>query len=156
MPLLGGISPLFLLTNTLLLGTTTYLYQKSPDVFHTHLETIQTQLGFLKPESCASIPSTEYLLRAQCILRGTPLIDGHNDFPFILRQQLKMEIYGHDFETLDVASHTDITKMKKGQLGGQFWSVYVPCPEDLVPKNLSWGTGVDEPSVWSLFLFFPC
>lgn len=148
MPLLGGISPLFLLlVNTLLLGSTTYLYQQHPDTFHTHLESIQFRLGLLSPESCTNFPPTEYLLRAQCILRGTPLIDGHNDFPFILRQQLKFEIYGQDFATLDVGSHTDITKIKKGQLGGQFWSVFVPCSEDLVPVNLTWGTGIDDPDV---------
>jgi hypothetical protein len=148
MPVLGGVSPLLLLiSNTILLGSTTYLLQQNSEIFHTHLEKLQSLPGLLSPESCTNIPPTEYLLHAQCILRGTPLVDGHNDFPFILRQELKLEIYGHDFATIDAASHTDIKKMKRGQLGGQFWSVYVPCSDDLVPTHLTWGTGIDEPSV---------
>jgi hypothetical protein len=31
--------------------------------------------------------------------------------------------------------------MKDGMMGGQFWSVYVPCPEDLVP-----GVDLNDPN----------
>ena len=75
----------------------------------------------------------DYAARARHILRTTPLIDGHNDFPFLLRQQLKGKIYDHDFLAKRLASHTDFRKMKDGMMGGQFWSVFVPVPEDLVP-----------------------
>lgn len=71
----------------------------------------------------------DYLGKARRILRSTPLIDGHNDFPFLLRQQLKGKIYGHDFETTRTGNHSDFQKMKEGMVGGQFWSVYVPAPE---------------------------
>ncbi|KAL1966373.1 hypothetical protein VTN77DRAFT_4515 [Rasamsonia byssochlamydoides] len=84
----------------------------------------------------APIDPTDYLSRARQILRSTPLIDGHNDFPFLLRQQLKNRIYEHDFEAERLASHTDLRKMREeGLMGGQFWSVYVPCPEELVPTS---------------------
>ncbi|KAJ9615589.1 hypothetical protein H2200_001664 [Cladophialophora chaetospira] len=76
---------------------------------------------------------TDYAARARQILRSTPLIDGHNDFPFLLRQQLKGKIYDHDFLTERLASHSDFKKMREGMMGGQFWSVFVPVPEDLVP-----------------------
>ena len=87
------------------------------------------------------IEETDYLGRAKRILRKTPLIDGHNDFPFLLRQQLKGKIYGHDFETTRLTSHTDFQKMKEGMMGGQFWSVFVPAPEDLIP-----GTDINDPN----------
>ena len=91
------------------------------------------KISFRKDVKEQSLDPKDYQARAQHILCSTPLIDGHNDFPFLLRQQLQGRIYGHDFENEIMGSHTDIQKMKKGIMSGQFWSVYVPCPEDLVP-----------------------
>lgn len=67
--------------------------------------------------------------RVQRLLRATPLIDGHNDFPFLLRQQLHHRIYEHDFRD-NLTCHTSINNMRKGMMGGQFWSIYVPNPEE--------------------------
>ena len=68
--------------------------------------------------------------RAREILRTTPLIDGHNDLPWALRQG-----YGNDPHAVDLATnlddstalHTDIPRLRAGGVGGQFWSVYVPA-----------------------------
>lgn len=56
------------------------------------------------------------------------LIDGHNDLPWQLRIELHNRIYDNqvDFETR-LLGHTDLQRMKAGQVGGQFWSVYVEC-----------------------------
>jgi len=59
-------------------------------------------------------------------LSGLPVVDGHNDLPWAMRQ------VGYDFTATDIATaqpqlHTDIGRMRKGGLGAQFWSVYVPC-----------------------------
>lgn len=81
----------------------------------------------------AQLNRTDYADRARNILETTPLVDGHNDFPFLLRQQLHGQINSHDFEAGRLGSHTDFQKMREGMMGGQFWSVYVSCPEDLVP-----------------------
>ena len=70
------------------------------------------------------------LSRAERLLKTTPLIDGHNDFPFLLRQQLHNQIYSHDLSD-NLTCHTSIAKMRKGMMGGQFWSIYVPNPEEL-------------------------
>jgi membrane dipeptidase len=88
-----------------------------------------------------SIDPNDYLRRAKRVLQRTPLIDGHNDFPFLLRQQLHGKIYDHNFENETLTSHTDFRRMKDGMMGGQFWSVYVPCPEDLVP-----GVDLNDPN----------
>jgi len=56
-----------------------------------------------------------------------PLIDGHNDLPWAMRENA-----WYDFGKLDIRSAqpklmTDLGKIKTGGLGGQFWSVYVPA-----------------------------
>lgn len=97
-------------------------------------EILQTILGQTTSEFVEiRLDPQDYAGRARQILRSTPLIDGHNDFPYLLRHELHNQIYGHDFETERLGSQTDFQKMKQGLMGGQFWSVFVPCPEDLVP-----------------------
>jgi membrane dipeptidase len=67
---------------------------------------------------------------AREILRTTPLIDGHNDLPWALRQTYGNDPYAVDLTT-DLAAttklHTDIPRLRAGGVGGQFWSVYVPA-----------------------------
>ncbi|HST91215.1 MAG TPA: dipeptidase [Brevundimonas sp.] len=68
--------------------------------------------------------------RALQILRRTPLIDGHNDLPWALRQQHGNDPHAVDLTTnLDASTalHTDIPRLRAGGVGGQFWSVYVPA-----------------------------
>ncbi|KAK5451817.1 hypothetical protein LTS15_007540 [Exophiala xenobiotica] len=84
------------------------------------------------------IEPTDYMARAKRLLQSTPLIDGHNDFPYLIRQQMHNQIYDHDFHKERIGGHSDFQKMKDGMMGGQFWSVYVPCPEDLVPGVDLW------------------
>ncbi len=76
------------------------------------------------------VENETYLARAQRLLMTTPLIDGHNDFPYLLRQQLHNEIYAHDLRD-NLACHTSLEKMRRGMMGGQFWSIYVPNPEEM-------------------------
>jgi membrane dipeptidase len=64
--------------------------------------------------------------RAHMLLRQTPLIDGHNDYPWALREKTQ-----RNFDKLDIAKPqpsimTDIPRLRAGGVGGQFWSVYVP------------------------------
>ncbi|KQW83252.1 dipeptidase [Brevundimonas sp. Root1279] len=68
--------------------------------------------------------------RARRILERTPLIDGHNDLPWALRQTYGNDPYRVDLTTnLDASTelHTDIPRLREGGVGGQFWSVYVPA-----------------------------
>jgi len=62
---------------------------------------------------------------AERVLRSTPLIDGHNDLPWLIREQA-----GGDAEAYDLRrrtpGHTDLERLRAGLLGGQFWSVYIP------------------------------
>jgi membrane dipeptidase len=68
--------------------------------------------------------------RARRILERTPLIDGHNDLPWALRQNHGNDPHAVDLTTnLDASTelHTDIPRLRAGGVGGQFWSVYVPA-----------------------------
>jgi membrane dipeptidase len=68
--------------------------------------------------------------RARRILERTPLIDGHNDLPWALRQGHGSDPHAVDLSTnLDATTnlHTDIPRLRAGGVGGQFWSVYVPA-----------------------------
>lgn len=69
--------------------------------------------------------------RARALLEATPLVDGHNDLPWALR-----ELGGPDpaaaVARTDIAAHvaslqTDIPRLRAGRVGVQFWSVFVPC-----------------------------
>ena len=67
---------------------------------------------------------------ARRILERTPLIDGHNDLPWALRQNHGNDPHAVDLTTDLEAStelHTDIPRLRAGGVGGQFWSVYVPA-----------------------------
>ena len=78
---------------------------------------------------------------ARRILEGTPLIDGHNDLPWALRQGFGKDPHAVDLTTnLDASTdlHTDIPRLRAGGVGGQFWSVYVPA--SLAPADAAVAT----------------
>lgn len=69
--------------------------------------------------------------QARDILRTTPLIDGHNDLPWALREAFNADPLAVDLTANQSANpstlHTDIPRLRAGGVGGQFWSVYVPA-----------------------------
>lgn len=64
------------------------------------------------------------------ILRQVPLIDGHNDLPWQFREYCHDNVNGLDLLSDNTGREprlvTDFPRLKKGRVGGQFWSVYVP------------------------------
>ncbi|MDQ6831238.1 MAG: dipeptidase [Gemmatimonadota bacterium] len=68
-----------------------------------------------------------YLKRARAVLASTPLVDGHNDLPWRIREDKPhpMDVEAYDLRT-HVAGMTDFARLKQGMLGAQFWSVYIP------------------------------
>jgi membrane dipeptidase len=71
--------------------------------------------------------STDPAARARRVLSTTPLIDGHNDLAWAIRES---KTAPHDVEAYDLRKktpdHTDLDRLKKGMVGGQFWSIYIP------------------------------
>jgi membrane dipeptidase len=63
---------------------------------------------------------------ARAMLSRFPLIDGHNDLPWAIRENIG------DLDAVDLTqrvgkTHTDIPRLVEGGVGGQFWSVYIPA-----------------------------
>ena len=77
--------------------------------------------------------TTSALQHARDLLRRHILIDGHNDLPWTIRTA---EQSPNDLAAYQLArerrqpglarGHTDFPRARRGGLGGQFWSVYVP------------------------------
>lgn len=75
----------------------------------------------------ASAQTDAALARARRILRASPLIDGHNDLPIVIREDKRAP---GDVEAYDLRKHTsgdtDLERLRSGQVGAQFWSVFIP------------------------------
>ena len=89
-------------------------------------------LGMATPSVVfAQTPTRAELARVDRILRATPLIDGHNDLPWAIREDHGNDLanvdLNRDTRTLTPPLHTDIPRLRQGRLGAQFWSVYVPA-----------------------------
>src|ERR671920_1031512 len=65
--------------------------------------------------------------RARAIHKQSPLIDGHNDYPWALRENAQRDLDKLDISGPQPSIHTDIPRLKAGGVGAQFWSVYVPA-----------------------------
>jgi membrane dipeptidase len=73
--------------------------------------------------------------RVDAVLIRTPVIDGHNDLPWTIRERFK-----GDLSKIDLASNTthlappagepammtDVPRLRAGHVGAQFWSVWIP------------------------------
>jgi membrane dipeptidase len=66
--------------------------------------------------------------RIEALLREAPVVDGHNDLPWALRMRTR-----GDFAALDIAGdttseglHTDLPRLRRGGVGAQYWSAFVP------------------------------
>jgi membrane dipeptidase len=63
---------------------------------------------------------------ARELLARVPLLDGHNDLPWALREAGCAGLDGTDLSQRVSFTHTDLPRLAAGGVGAQFWSVYVP------------------------------
>jgi membrane dipeptidase len=78
--------------------------------------------------------SSDYGARVTRVLEKTPLIDGHNDLPWEIHERFAGKLSAIDLlsnaaipATADtIALMTDIPRLHRGHVGGQFWSVWIP------------------------------
>jgi membrane dipeptidase len=77
--------------------------------------------------SRAQTATDPYLARAKRVLSTTPLIDGHNDLPWRIREDsiARGRVDAYDLRK-HTPGHTDFDRLKAGMVGAQFWSVYTP------------------------------
>lgn len=65
------------------------------------------------------------LRRARAVLRRAPLVDTHNDLPWLIREFAGSDVAKYDLRKR--APHeTDIPRLRAGQVAAQFWSVWIP------------------------------
>jgi membrane dipeptidase len=65
--------------------------------------------------------------RARDILARYPILDGHNDLPYAMRLLNNYDLDGYPIDVEQTRTYTDLVRLRAGGVGGQFWSVYVPC-----------------------------
>jgi membrane dipeptidase len=79
-----------------------------------------------QPLQQADLPTR--LAHVRRLLRDVPLVDGHNDLPWAMRQYANapLDVDAYDL-TKPTPGHTDLARLRTGGIGGQFWSVYIPA-----------------------------
>lgn len=77
-----------------------------------------------EPRSRGTVVLSEEALRVH---REAIVIDGHNDLPWELRDQGDLTFNRLDVRKPQPLMHTDIPRLRKGGVGAQFWSAYVPA-----------------------------
>ncbi|MFI9393834.1 dipeptidase [Streptomyces bauhiniae] len=82
--------------------------------------------------------SPDSLDQARALLREFPVVDGHNDLPWALREQVAYDLGARDIAGDQGAHlHTDLPRLREGGVGAQYWSVYVRSDlPDAVPATL--------------------
>ncbi len=80
----------------------------------------------------------EAMQRAMSVLRSSPLVDTHNDLPWVIREKANGDVQEFDL-SLRRDLDTDIPRLREGMVGTQFWSVWVPSalsPLDAMRQQL--------------------
>lgn len=78
------------------------------------------------PLFLAASPAPDPVQHARELLKTSPLVDGHNDYPWVVREKASGDLAKLDIRGPQPTLHTDIPRLRQGGVGGQFWSVYVP------------------------------
>ncbi|HKE48457.1 MAG TPA: dipeptidase [Rhodanobacteraceae bacterium] len=92
-------------------------------------------LSILASAASAKDAPDRVAARVDAVLAKTPVIDGHNDLPWNIRER-----FGGDLSKIDLSSDTakiappagepalmtDIPRLRAGHVGAQFWSVWIP------------------------------
>jgi len=76
-------------------------------------------------------PDAAVAARVDRLLARTPVIDGHNDLAWELRDKqggaVEATDLSRDTAALPHPLQTDIPRLRRGRVGGQFWSVWIPA-----------------------------
>lgn len=106
---------------------------KRSSVLAVLLVLMNTHLAAQAPDNSQSA-----LQHALQILDVTPIADGHNDLPGVIREKAGGNVAQWNIAG-QVPGDTDIPRLRKGKVGTQFWSVYVPTgisPADAMRQQL--------------------
>ena len=75
----------------------------------------------------AAQSSDAALEHARKLLQSTPLIDGHNDLAWEIREAkgAPRDVAAYNIRT-HAAKQTDLPRLAEGKVAAQFWSIYIP------------------------------
>ena len=68
-----------------------------------------------------------FLARARALHLAVPMFDGHNDYAWEVRERAGKDPARLDIRNVRTDTMTDIPRLRRGGVGAQFWSVYVPA-----------------------------
>ena len=65
---------------------------------------------------------------ARHLLQTIPLVDGHNDLPWVIHSSpaAQKSVKKYDLARLHSESDTDLPRLKEGMVSAQFWAAFVP------------------------------
>jgi membrane dipeptidase len=71
------------------------------------------------------VPDRSHVEAARRVLARAPLIDGHNDLVWVVRER-GGDPLAYDLRRL-TTGRTDLPRLREGMVGAQFWAMYVAC-----------------------------
>ena len=74
----------------------------------------------------AQADTTALLARARRLQQQAPLVDGHNDLPWEIRQKAHGDLEAMNPDRALPEQDTDVARLKQGGVGAVFWAAYVP------------------------------
>ena len=71
---------------------------------------------------------SHFLVQAKAALQRAPIFDGHNDLPWVIRQdaRAKGDVLAYDLGRVHERGDTDIPRLREGFVGAQFWAAFQP------------------------------
>ena len=68
------------------------------------------------------------LAQARALLQRVPLLDGHNDLPWVIRidAEARGDVVAYDLARQHQKGDTDIPRLREGLVGAQFWAAFQP------------------------------
>jgi membrane dipeptidase len=92
--------------------------------------------GALGAQTARPVSAAVAAARVEAALRAQPVVDGHNDLPWAIREATRDAGRADlpDVEAYDLrrrtSGQTDLARLRQGRVGVQFWSVYIPGEPD--------------------------
>ena len=94
---------------------------------HYHRLAIAITLAWIPSLRADERPPVTVTNRGQRVHFSSYVFDGHNDLPWAIRNKASSSFANIDIDVDQPTLHTDIPRLRKGNVGAQFWSVYVPA-----------------------------
>src|SRR5277367_3433842 len=89
--------------------------------------TVASSAASSAPTSSTLATEEVALRHARELLRSTPLVDGHNDTPWLIRDDATSHGVVELYDLRKPGRHeTDLARLRAGGVSAQFWSVWIP------------------------------